>query len=74
MVLFFNCYVVLHFLFFFLLKLCKFKIYSVKFGKQSFHLFGKDLPTLLGICSFCGCSIVFVCLSLSFGAGDLLSI
>ena len=27
-------------------------IYSVKFEKQSCHLFGKELPTLLAICSF----------------------
>ena len=25
-------------------------------------VFGKELPTLLAICSFCGCLIVFVCL------------
>ena len=35
--------------------------YSAKFGQQSSHLFGKELPALLVICSFCGCFIVFVC-------------
>ena len=34
------------------------------FGLQSCHLFGKELPTMLAISSFCGCLIVFVCLSL----------
>ena len=41
-----------------------FMIYSVKFGKHSYYLFEKELPTLLAICSFCGCLIVFVCFSL----------
>ena len=42
----------------------KFKTYSYKFEYQSCHLFGKGFPTLLAICSFCGCLIIFVCLSL----------
>ena len=71
MVFFVNCYVVFHFQMFFCQPLCKLKIYSVKLGKiysvklgnRVCHLFGKELPTLLAICSFCGCFIVFVCFS-----------
>ena len=38
------------------------KIYSVKIGWQSWHLFGNELPTMLAICSFCGSLIVLICL------------
>ena len=43
MVLCVNCYVVFHFLkfFFFFFQLCKFQIYSVKFGKRRCHSFGR---------------------------------
>ena len=36
---------------------------QLKLDNRVSTFFGKDLPDLLAICSFCGCFIVFVCLS-----------
>ena len=63
-VLFIRCSAVFHLQMVFFKQLCKFKIYSVKFGPPSCHPFGQGLPTLLAICPFCDCLIVFICLSL----------
>ena len=40
-------YVVFHFL--------MLVIHSVQFGQQGSQFFGKELPTLLAVCPFCGC-------------------
>ena len=59
----FNCHVVFHFLMFFFNDYVSWSYIQLSLGNSS-HLFGKELSTLLVVCSFCGCFIVFVCFSL----------
>ena len=55
MLLFVKCYVVFHCLMFY---------FQQVLVRELPPFFGKKLPALLDICSFCGCLVVFFCLFL----------